>query len=491
MRHTKWLAAGTLVLLTSCARTTPAQQIVNDAAASLGGAERLQAVRTLTLEGDGLHYYLGQDVVPGASGQTFAVSGYKRVIDLPGGRMRSELTRTPNFLYFQGQMPQRQVQGVDGEVGYNVNARGNATRVPNPAAQERRTELHHHPLTIVRAALAPGASVSNARTEGAERVVDIKATNGLQFVLAVDSSGLPIRVESLSDHPNLGDVTLSTLFADYQKVDGLMLPSRVTTKVDAFTTSDIRLTSQAVDGDVGDLAAPADAASAAAIAAPPPPAIVTEDVAPGVWRLAGQSHHSVVVEFLDHLMLIEAPQSEARTLAVIAKARELRPDKPLTTLLSTHHHFDHTAGIRAAVSEGLTIVTHSGNKSFVEDVVGRPHTIAPDALVRKPNAMKLQTVDDEHTIEDKAMKVVIYHIPEHPHSETMLMAYFPRERLLVEVDTFVPSSERPLNPYIAASAAKMVEQIKARNLRVERIVPLHFSIEPLDALVKLAATRTN
>ena len=37
----------------------------------------------------------------------------------------------------------------------------------------------------------------------------------------------------------------------------------------------------------------------------------------GLWLLAGQSHHSVLIEFEDHLMLIEAPQSEARTQAVI------------------------------------------------------------------------------------------------------------------------------------------------------------------------------
>jgi glyoxylase-like metal-dependent hydrolase (beta-lactamase superfamily II) len=53
----------------------------------------------------------------------------------------------------------------------------------------------------------------------------------------------------------------------------------------------------------------------------------------------------VLVEFSDHLTLIEAPLNEARTLAVIAKARELVPAKPLTQLVATHHHFDHTGGV--------------------------------------------------------------------------------------------------------------------------------------------------
>ena len=68
----------------------------------------------------------------------------------------------------------------------------------------------------------------------------------------------------------------------------------------------------------------------------------------------------------DHLTLIEAPLSEARTLAVIARARELKPGTPLTQLVTTHHHFDHTAGLRAAIAEGLTIITHEGNRAFVD-----------------------------------------------------------------------------------------------------------------------------
>ena len=42
------------------------------------------------------------------------------------------------------------------------------------------------------------------------------------------------------------------------------------------------------------------------------------------WLLAGGSHHSALFEFSDHLMLIDAPQNDARTLAVIAKA--LKPN---------------------------------------------------------------------------------------------------------------------------------------------------------------------
>jgi len=240
----------------------------------------------------------------------------------------------------------------------------------------------------------------------------------------------------------------------------------------------LRVTNQVVNVDAGDLAAPEPARSAPPVAGPPPANVTVEQIAKGVWFLAGQSHHSVLVEFADHLTLIEAPQNDARTLAVIAKARELRPAKPLTEVVNTHHHFDHSGGVRAAVSEGLSVITHKANAAFFEDAARRPHTIGPDALAANPKPIKVVTVDDELTLKDSTMTVQIFHVTGNPHSDTMLMAYLPRERVLVEVDAYSPGA--PVQPY----AANLIENIRRRNLRVDRIVPLHGTMVPFSELMK-------
>jgi glyoxylase-like metal-dependent hydrolase (beta-lactamase superfamily II) len=463
----------------ACATATPEQRIVNDAAAALGGRDRLLAVKTLVLEGGGTNGNLLQDMKPDASGQTFLVSDYRRTIDIDGRRARTEQTRTPTFAYFQGMAPQRQVSGIDREIAYNVAANGTATRGSNTAASDRRAELLHHPITIVRAALDPAATLTHARTVGGERLVDVTIAGGSTCSLAIDAAtGLPTRVVSMTDNANLGDVSVETSFADYQDVAGVKLPARLTMKTDKYTTATLQLTQQRMNVDTGDLAAPPAAASAAPIAGPPPPVVTVAEIAQGIWLLAGQSHNSVLVEFDDHLMLIEAPQSEARTLAVIAAANNLHRGKPLTQLMSTHFHSDHTGGLRAAVAEGLTVITHEGNAAFYGDAVRRPHTLAPDALARTPKPLKLEAVGDAREIADRTMTVELYHLARNPHADTLLIAYFPKQRLLVEADAFSPGSAT--QPY----AANLLEHIATRRLKVDRVVPLHGVVTPFSEVVR-------
>jgi glyoxylase-like metal-dependent hydrolase (beta-lactamase superfamily II) len=478
MTHTRLLVLLMAGLFAACSQATPEQQIVNDAAEALGGADRIRAVKTFVVEGDGTQYNLGQDVTPEASGQTFTVTDARYAVDVAGGRTRFEFTRRPNFTYFQGPQAQRLVQGLDGVVAYNVAASGTATRAPEAVATERRMGLYHHPITAVRAALDPMAKVSNAHTMDGQSMVDVTTADGISFMLAIDpTTKLPTRVISRADNTNLGDVAMEARFADYQDVGGVQMPTRFTMRIDDFTTAEYRAARQAVDGDTGDLAAPAETAKATP---PPPPTVAVEELARGIWYLAGGSHHSVLVEFADHMTLIEAPQSDARSLAVIARAREVNPKKPLTELVNSHHHFDHSGGIRAAIAEGLTIITHQGNVALFENMAKRPHTVVPDALAKSPKPAMIKGIGQDTTLSDGMMTMQL--LPySGPHTETMLMAYFPRERILVEADVYNPGGQ------VFMFAGHLLEELKRRNLRIDRIVPLHAKVAPWAQFVKEAS----
>jgi glyoxylase-like metal-dependent hydrolase (beta-lactamase superfamily II) len=479
--RTPWIIAAAL-LAGACSQAAPEVQIINDAAEALGGRDRVLAVRTLVLEGTGVQPNIGQNMAPEAELPVWNVTAYRRVLDLERGRMRVQLTREPGFVFVTPQ--QRQDFGLDGDAAYGAAANGTATRASERTARERRVEMLHHPLTVVRAALQEGADLSNARTGDGGRLVDIRTASGDTLTLAVDAgTGLPARVVSQGYHANLGDVTIETAFEDYADVDGLRLPSRLVTRLDASTQSEWRLTRQTVDGDAGDAAAPEDVLASAAAPDVPPQNVTVEAIGRGVWRLAGGSHHSVLLEFADHLTLFEVPQSEARALAVIARAREIRPDKPVTHAIISHHHFDHTGGLRAAVSEDLTIVTHERSAAAFRDWTERPHSVVQDALTRSPKPIRLETFGDEHDLRDDTMEVRLYHVPGNPHADTLIMAYVPHERLLIQGDMYEPAPQFTRFPFVPS----MADRIQQLGLRVDRHVSIHSNMTTHAEFLKIAA----
>jgi len=469
----------TFVVLSGCTPKPPEQQFIEDAMRAVGGRAKIEAVKSIAIEGTGVNYNLGQDMKPEAATQQFEITGYKREIDLEQSRQRVEQTRTPKFAYFQGPQPQVQIQVLDGDIAFNVAPNGTASRLAGLAERDRRIDYFHHPVTALKAATAPTTTIANVRSVGSVRKADF-VFRDRQWTMTIDPSGLPLSISSKAYNANLGDVEITTTFADYRDSNGLQLPAKITGKVDDFTTYEIQASKQSVDAAPGNLSAPPPVVNATS---PPPPNVTAESIGKGVWFLAGGSHHSVLVEFADHLMLIEAPQSEARTLAVIKKAKETVPKKPLTELVTTHHHFDHTAGMRAAIAEGLTVITQAGNKEWVDNMARRPHTIQQDFLAKNVSRLNVETVDAEREFKDQTMTVMLYHVAGNPHSDTMLMAYIPRDRVLVEVDAFSPGSQ--VHPY----AANLLENIQKRNLRVDKIVPLHGTIAPFVELVKVAGTK--
>jgi glyoxylase-like metal-dependent hydrolase (beta-lactamase superfamily II) len=470
-------------LLVSMVTTTAAQpqQFAADVATALGGRERLQAVTIVVMEGRGRAANLGQDMTWESTAQSFTLDPYRRVLDLTGPRWRIEQTRTPTFLYFQGPQAQRQVIGVDRDVAYAIAANGNAARQNAAVALERGLEFYHHPITIARALLEPSTSVTNVIVRDGRRTADVRI-GGTTVAVALDATNRPISVSTPGYQPNMGDITTTTSFADYQLFEGLNVPRRLTTDVDGHTTVQLDLTRYTFPAAAADTTAP-DAVRTAPAPTAPSPMVQATQVSEGVWLLGGQSHHSALIAFADHLTLIEAPQSEARTREVIARARELVPGKPLTELVMSHHHFDHSAGIRAAVAEGLAIITHQGNVAFVQEMIKRPHSRQPDALQRTPRPLTVRGVKDELTLRDEEMTVVLYPLDGNPHGDAMLMAHLPGSRVVIQADAFSPGGS--YHPY----AANLLDTIRARKLAVDRIVPLHGSIVPLADLVSAASVK--
>src|SRR6266487_2543293 len=140
-----------------------------------------------------------------------------------------------------------------------------------------------------------------------------------------------------------------------------------------------------------------------------------------------------------------------------------------------HHHWDHMGGIRTAIDEGATIVTHESNRALLERAAAAPHTINPDRLARSRKPLKLQTVGAEGELTEGLRTVKLYLMTGFDHTDDMLMVYLPKEKILAEADAYTPP-ETPTTPLIAPKvpyAACLYNNIQRLKLDVQTIVPFH------------------
>jgi hypothetical protein len=456
-------AAGTLSLAATAAVGAPAaqpkpaqaarpalsaRQIVDQAAEAMGGKARLQAVKTLKVWGYGQGAYQDGaghiDPNPLAPFKYTNINEQQRWIDLEHNRMHVQQRNSNNFVMSAAAImtgAARPNQNFDGSaspagVSWNV-AQGAPRRTSARDTRARRVDMLGNPLTVIRTALDPRSKLSNARRVGNEQVIDMVTPAGDAISFAVDArTHLPAWMRWTAPHPNFGDVTYTTHFIGYQRFGGwLQLPSGYTTISDFRNVrqTQIYIDQYQIDASLGDLAAPAAVASAAT---PPDAATVTAQVIPvakGIWYIKGAGN-STLFEFADHTVLFEAYGSEASALAVIKAARATVPNKPLTHVVLSHYHIDHTGGLRAAVSEGLTMITNRANADYVREVTGRTARMFPDALERSGRKVKVEVVDDHMVLQDATQRVDLYKVINNNHYANGLIAWSPTAKTVSEGD---------------------------------------------------------
>ena len=206
---------------------------------------------------------------------------------------------------------------------------------------------------------------------------------------------------------------------------------------------------------------------------------------PRSWRRAcsgiNGAYNALAVEFADHTLLFEpGPQSEARSQAIIAETKKVIPNKPIRYGVISHHHFDHTGGIAAVVDEGITIVTPVVNKAFLERALSAPRTLVGDALSKsKKKPIVEGFTGDKRVFSDATRTVEIHVIKGLPHADGNVVAYLPKEKLLVYADMFnLPPANGPQvpNPPVVGTGV-FADNIARLGLTPDRVMSVH-SLNP-------------
>jgi glyoxylase-like metal-dependent hydrolase (beta-lactamase superfamily II) len=289
----------------------------------------------------------------------------------------------------------------------------------------------------------------------------------------------------------MGDMHIVATYSGWKDFGGAMAPTKIVQTRGGWPFFEVDVTSaKANPPDVATLAAaPAPAAGrggpgggapgggAGRGGAPPALTVTNEKLGEGVYRLTTGpgSYDSILVEFRDHLMILEAGQSEARALAYIAEAKKMVPNKPIRYVMNTHPHSDHTGGLPAMVAEGATIITHRNNQAFFEKALNTPRTLLDDTLAKNPKKARVEAVADKKVYSDGTRTVEMYHISPAPHSNGLMVAYLPKEKVLFQGDFSLPAPGQPGNDHVKALVPAL-EKLKLVDF--ERYINVHTSAEP-------------
>jgi len=274
-----------------------------------------------------------------------------------------------------------------------------------------------------------------------------KSPSGLSYKLTgyIDSDNLVARVETWVEHPLMGDLHQEFFYTGYQSFGGLMAPAKTSQKQIGMETFVAAIShAQANPTELAKLMA-----GPPPPAPPPPlPAAASEKLAEGVYRITG-GYVSLAVEFKDHVVVLEGGQSEARGLAVIAETKKLFPGKRIRYVVCTHPHFDHSSGLPPFVAEGVTILVDDNAKFFTQASLDTPRTLAGDVMAKSKKKAKVEGVIEQMELKDETRSLMLYHVDKLEHSDSMLIAYLPKEKILFSADFNTPQPGQPVSPSIA------------------------------------------
>ena len=171
-----------------------------------------------------------------------------------------------------------------------------------------------------------------------------------------------------------GDMDYEMRYTKYKDFGGIMFPGQIHVHQGdprlnpAHNYYEINVTDVKANVPVTPMPVPEAVRTATAT----PVKVESQKLADGVWLLGGGTHNSVLVEFNDFVAVVEAPQNEARSLAVIAEANRLVPNKLIRYLVNTHHHMDHAGGLRTYLSQGH----HDRDARVQQAVLPRHHVLS-------------------------------------------------------------------------------------------------------------------
>jgi glyoxylase-like metal-dependent hydrolase (beta-lactamase superfamily II) len=323
------------------------------------------------------------------------------------------------------------------------------------------------------------------------------------YVMFDAATGLPARIRTLDYDSIWGDVTYDLVLSDWQTFDGVKVATTRKYELNGRPVMEIKVTEAKMNAPV---TAERFGIPTAYITGAPKPAtgalpyqwvlrrqfigtymdsespsydtrgskgLQLVELAPGVQHQTGGTHHSLIAEMKDYLIVFDAPVSDAQSNWVLNAARAKYPGKPVKYLVLTHHHMDHAGGLRAYAAQGATLVVGKGTADHYRRVLAAPAMRNPDLPPKDLKGTEIIEVVDKRVFSDGSRQVEVYLI-ENPHADGMLIGYIPAARLGYVTDIWSPGAA-PLPDKLNPGMAALVAGVKKAGITPEKFAGGHGS----------------
>jgi len=489
-------------------------------------------LKTVEYSGAGSSSLIGQQYSVDGGWPTYEVADYTRAIDYDAGWSREDYTRRQGRYPTFGRTPmaeQRVTAVVNGGYAWDVR-----DGMPVPLTRPYLDGMPYNELRQLEIAITPHGFLKAAMAAADTTAIKLRLVGASDFGLSqfgrwvtivsftfldkyringtIDDQNLVELVGTQIPNPFYGEMDYEMRYTRYQDFGGVKFPMLFHThQADprlnpAHNYYEYALTGVKINAPVVKIPVP----EVVRTAVTPPERVESEQLADGVWMLRGGTHHSMLVEFRDYVAIVEAPKNEERSLAVIAEATRLYPEKPIQYVINTHHHFDHAGGLRTYLSQGTTIVTHESNKEYYLDILFHPakRTLMPDRMSmynpmywisRRPAPIetvagaargtgKYVVTDGDRILEILKVQDMSYELGDPSynqgsHSEDMLVAYLSKEKILLNADLYSPSGPGAGPPTAAMKTLR--QNILKWKINPERHVGLHGGVATNDEFMAM------
>jgi glyoxylase-like metal-dependent hydrolase (beta-lactamase superfamily II) len=201
-------------------------------------------------------------------------------------------------------------------------------------------------------------------------------------------------------------------------------------------------------------------------------------LAPHVWavELPDADTRSVVMEFADHLVVLDASAGSRQGEAILATIHAKLPRKPVRFVAFSHYHPDYTGGLRPFLADSIKVLCAPGNADYVREIAARRFTRHPDRLELMQRRSKggwipqlelLGTPVWTHADSANELRVIDIGTRSN-HTDSYLVFVLPRDGIVFEGDLgfFTRGGKR-----VASRRARgLVLALDAAGVKCERVV---------------------